>query len=295
MTRNKEIQTVAIMGIIGNILLLGIKLLVGFTTMSQAMIADGLNSAGDVFASAMTFIGNAISSKPQDEDHPYGHGKAEYLFSLIISLSLLLVAFAIFRSSLSSLINQETYRFSIWLVIVAVVTIVSKACFYVYANKIGKKHNSILAFANAQDHRNDVFVTTLTLASVITGYYNLFIVDAIAGMAIAIWIAFTGFKIFSSSYQTLMDTTLDKFIVQDMKLKIEAIKDVDHLDTLVSKPVGLNYLLIVKVSVDAELTIYQGHLIANQVKRLLLNYELVDDVVVHLNPTQYHPQRDYLK
>ncbi len=295
MTRNKEIQTVAIMGIIGNILLLGIKLLVGFTTMSQAMIADGLNSAGDVFASAMTFIGNAISSKPQDEDHPYGHGKAEYLFSLIISLSLLLVAFAIFRSSLSSLINQETYRFSIWLVVVAVVTIVSKACFYVYANKIGKKHNSILAFANAQDHRNDVFVTTLTLASVITGYYNLFIVDAIAGMAIAIWIAFTGFKIFSSSYQTLMDTTLDKAIVQDMKLKIEAIKDVDHLDTLVSKPVGLNYLLIVKVSVDAELTIYQGHLIANQVKRLLLNYELVDDVVVHLNPTQYHPQRDYLK
>lgn len=295
MTRNNEIRTVAIMGIIGNIGLLVIKLLVGFATMSQAMIADGLNSAGDVFASAMTYIGNAISSQPHDADHPYGHGKAEYLFSMIISLSLLLVAFAIFRSSFLSLINHEIYRFSIWLVIVAMVTIVTKAFFFIYANRIGKKHNSILAFANAQDHRNDVFVTSLTLASVITGYFNLYVVDAIAGMAIALWIAFTGFKIFTSSYHVLMDTTLDKGIIADMKQKIEAIDDVDHLDTLVSKPVGLNYLLIVKVSVDADLTIYQGHLIANQVKGLLLTYELVDDVVVHLNPAQHHPQRDYLK
>ena len=89
MDRNNRIKRVAILGIVGNILLLIAKLMVGLTTRSQVMIADGLNSAGDVFASVMTYIGNHISAQPGDEDHPYGHGKAEYIFSMIISFSLL--------------------------------------------------------------------------------------------------------------------------------------------------------------------------------------------------------------
>jgi cation diffusion facilitator family transporter len=295
MARHSKIKTVALMGIFGNIGLLGIKLSAGLYTGSQAMIADGLNSAGDVFASVMTYIGNAIASRPDDDDHPYGHGKAEYLFSMIISFSLLLVAYTIFRSSLSSFINKEVYRFSIWLVIVAVTTIVTKVIFYIYATKVGKKYNSILAMANAEDHRNDVFVTSLTLFSVMTGYFNLYFIDAIAGMLIAMWIAYTGINIFTTSYNVLMDTTLDDSIKEDLKCAVESIDGVDHLDALVSKPVGLNYLLIVKISIDGNLTVAQGHGIGNKVKALLMDYELVDDVVVHLNPAQYHPQKDYLK
>ena len=86
MNKNKAIKKVGIYGIIGNIFLLIIKAIVGFTSKSQAMIADSINSAGDIFASLMTFIGNKIASEPNDEDHNFGHGKAEYIFSLIISI-----------------------------------------------------------------------------------------------------------------------------------------------------------------------------------------------------------------
>ena len=89
--RFKQTKKVGILGILGNIFLLIIKGTIGFATKSQAMIADSINSAGDIFASLMTFIGNKISSVPQDSDHNFGHGKAEYIFSMFIGLSMIMV------------------------------------------------------------------------------------------------------------------------------------------------------------------------------------------------------------
>ena len=85
MKKAKKIKMASIMGIVGNLLLLIIKGIIGFITNSQAMIADAFNSAGDIFTSLMTFIGNKIASVPNDEDHNYGHGKAEYIFSMLIN------------------------------------------------------------------------------------------------------------------------------------------------------------------------------------------------------------------
>lgn len=291
MNRNKEITTVAILGIIGNILLLIGKLTVGFISKSQAMIADGLNSAGDVFASFMTYIGNKISSKPGDKDHPYGHGKAEYIFSMIISFSLLLVAFTIFRNAYNSLTLNESFTYSVWLIVVAVGTIVLKLLLFIYANDVGKKHNSLLAIANAHDHRNDVFISSLTLISVISGYYNIRFVDGVAGILIAFWIAYTGIQIFNGAYTVLMDTNISPRLMKEMASMLVEIPGVDHIDAIISKPIGLNFLLIVKVSVDANLTVYEGHQISDKIKATFMNLDHIDDVVVHINPAQYHPQK----
>ncbi len=294
-SRNSSIQNVAILGIVFNIILLIIKLIVGFASKSQSMIADGLNSAGDVFASFITFIGNRISSRPYDDDHPYGHGKAEYIFSMIISFSLVVVAYNIVRSSFDSLRFRETFLFTPWLLVVAIITIIVKLALYIYCNKIGHNYNSLLALANAADHRNDIFITTMTLLSIVTGYFNLFIIDAIVGVLIGIWIAYTGVTIFSSAYYVLMDTTLDPEIKKELINIIETLDGVDHVDTITSKPVGLTFLLIVKISVDGNQTIYKGHEIGKQVKHRLMNYDYVDDVIVHLNATQIHPQKNYIK
>lgn len=291
MQKHKEIRQVAITGLIGNTLLLIGKLVIGFSSRSQAMIADGFNSAGDVFASTMTYIGNYISSKPGDSDHPYGHGKAEYIFSMIISLSLLLVAFSIFRSSVNALINRQSFVYSGFLVAMAISTICLKFGLYLYARKVGKKFNSLLAIANAEDHRNDMFLTALTLLSIITGYFGIYLVDGIAGILIAIWIAFSGFEIFSSAYEVLMDTNIDKDLLKRLSVIIEKIEGVDHIDAINAKPVGLNFLLIVKVSIDAHITVYKGHEIAHAIREQLEKLENVDEVIVHVNPAQYHPER----
>ncbi len=259
------------------------------------MIADGLNSAGDVFASLMTYIGNKISSQPFDSEHPYGHGKAEYIFSMIISFSLLLVAFNIGRNAVDSINNRTAFLFTPWLLVVAFFTIATKSLLYMYCSRIGHRYNSLLALANAEDHRNDVFITLFTLMSVITGYYNLFIVDAVVGLLIGVWIAYTGFTIFSSSYYVLMDTTLDPDIKDELVSLLEAIEGIDHVDTITSKPVGLTFLLIVKISVDGSLTIREGHHIGDRVKSLLMDYDYVDDVIVHLNAAEIHPQKNYIR
>ena len=126
MDRYKSTKKASILGIIGNVFLLIIKGIIGFMTNSQAMIADSVNSAGDIFSSCMTFIGNKIASKPSDESHNLGHGKAEYIFSLLISLSMIFVAIKLLIDSVQSLKNPEGYTFSWFLIVVCIVTIATK-------------------------------------------------------------------------------------------------------------------------------------------------------------------------
>jgi len=284
----KKIKNVALSGILGNIFLLVIKLIIGFISKSQAMIADGLNSAGDVFASTITFVGNKISSTPGDDEHPYGHGKAEYIFSMIISFSLFFVSFSIFKMSIDSLINKQEFEYSPWLIYIALASIVIKLVLFIYSINIGRKYNSLLAIANAQDHRNDIFLSSLTLLSVILGHYNIYFVDGVVGILISLWIAYTGVSIFNQSYSVLMDTNIDSKVKQEMEKQIMSIEGLDHVDNINSKPIGLNFILIVKISVDANMTVYEGHSISAQIKKSLMEFDHIEDVVVHVNPAQYH-------
>lgn len=169
MDRFQSTQKASIFGILGNIFLLIIKTIVGFFTNSQAMIADSVNSAGDIFSSLMTFIGNKIASQPKDDDHNLGHGKAEYIFSMLVSISMILVAIKLFESSIRSLFNSTGYNFSWWLVIVCLVTIITKFLLYIYTHTLAKKHNNILLEANAKDHINDCIVTSFNLIASLLG------------------------------------------------------------------------------------------------------------------------------
>ncbi len=295
MERSNAVRRISILGFLGNIFLLIIKLSIGLSTGSQAMIADGLNSSGDVFSSVMTFIGNQISSKPDDSDHPYGHGKAEYIFSFIISFSFLFVAYIVFKNGVDGLIYVRTVQYSIWLIVVAATTLIVKAALYLYAHRVGKKYNSLLALANSADHRNDLFITSLTMLSIICTYFQLHYVDAVVGILIALWIGYTGIKVLIASYHVLMDRALDDEILQRMRAQILAVKGVDHIDSVVARPIGEKFLMLIKISVDANLTIQAGHDISDQVKGSIMDFEEVADVLIHLNPAQTHPQRDYLK
>ena len=112
MDRYKQTKIAGILGIVGNIFLLVIKGIIGLITNSQAMIADAANSAADIFASLMTFIGNKIASEPKDDTHNMGHGKAEYIFSMFISISMMAIALKLLYDSIISLINGDTFEFS---------------------------------------------------------------------------------------------------------------------------------------------------------------------------------------
>ena len=209
MDRYEETKKAGLLGIFGNLFLLIIKAFIGFSSNSQAMIADSANSAADIFASLMTFIGNKIASEPRDEGHNFGHGKAEYIFSFFISLSMIGVSIKLFIDSILSLINGSTLSFSIFLVIVCIVTIIVKFCLYLYTKSLLKKYNNILLKSNMKDHRNDCIVTTFTLISILASKFGIHWLDGATGLGISAWICYTGVLIFIESFNVLMDVSID--------------------------------------------------------------------------------------
>jgi cation diffusion facilitator family transporter len=284
MDRFKTTKRVAVLGIVANVLLLSIKLIAGFFSRSQAMIADGFNSAGDVFASIMTLVGNTIASRPEDSDHPYGHGKAEYIFSMIISISLMFVSFTIFKSALSSILNKSSFVASWFLIAVAIITIVFKLSLFIYTNRIGKTLNNLLVLANSEDHRNDVFVTSGTIFGIIMGYFGVTWVDGTVGICISIWIFYTGIRIFISSFRVLMDTNMDPKLKENTCKLVQSINGVDHIDSINAKPVGAGFIMIIKVSVDGEMSVKESHKIASIIRAQVRDIKDVKDAVVHINP-----------
>ncbi len=178
----KATKKAGIYGIIGNIFLLIIKAIVGFVSKSQSMIADSINSAGDIFASLMTFIGNKIASVPNDANHNLGHGKAEYIFSMFISISMILVSSKLLYDSIMTLILGSELKFSWFLVVVCIATIITKLILYFYTKTAYKKHNNILLEANMKDHRNDCVVTSFTLLSILLTLLNIYWFDSVVGI-----------------------------------------------------------------------------------------------------------------
>lgn len=285
MDRYKSTKKASILGIIGNVFLLIIKGMIGFMTNSQAMIADSVNSAGDIFSSSMTFIGNKIASKPSDESHNLGHGKAEYIFSLLISLSMIFIAVKLLLDSIQSLKNPEGYTFSWMLIVVCIVTIATKLGLYIYTHSLSKKHNNLLIEANANDHRNDCVVTTFNLIAALLSLKHILWFDGVVGIGISLWICYTGIKIFIESYNVLMDKSINKEDKDKVLAIIDRHPEIKKIQHFNSTPVGYKYQISFTIYVDGNLTTYQSHEIANNLEKEIDRE--IDEIyltVIHVNP-----------
>lgn len=278
------VKKAGIYGIIGNIFLLIIKAFVGFASKSQAMIADSVNSAGDIFASLMTFVGNKIASAPVDEDHNFGHGKAEYIFSMFIGISMIIVAAKLLYDSTIALFVGSSLEFSWFLVIVCIATIITKLSLFIYTKKASKKYSNLLLEANMKDHRNDCIVTTFTLLSALLTLFNIYWFDSIVGIGISIWICYTGVTIFIESYNVLMDISVDdntKDIIIDL---IHSYKEVKTIESIVSTPVGDQYLVFITIGLDGNLSTFQSHSLADSIERNVSALEKIYKTIVHVEP-----------
>lgn len=284
MDRYTVTKKAGFLGILGNLFLLIIKGSIGFITNSQAMIADSANSAGDIFASLMTWIGNKIASEPQDESHNFGHGKAEYIFSLFISISMIIVSAKLLYDSAFSLINGSKMQFSWFLVIVCIITIVVKLILYIYTNKLCKKYDNILLQANSKDHRNDCIVTSFTLLSVLSSIVGITWLDGIVGIGISIWIAFTGIKIFIESYNILMDESIDEDTKDLILHYVQNYKDIKKIDHFSSTPVGYQYVIVLSIYVDGNMTTFKSHELADNLEKDINSLDKVYNTIIHVNP-----------
>ncbi len=284
MDRFEVTKKAGMYGIIGNIFLLIIKAIVGFASGSQAMIADAANSASDIFASLMTFIGNKIASEPGDKTHNFGHGKAEYIFSLFISISMMVVALKLLYDAILSLVYHSELTFSWFLVFVCIITIMTKLALFLYTNKLSKKQHNILLEANKKDHRNDCIVTTFTLISVLLSLLGIYWFDGIVGIGISIWIFITGLKIFIESYNVLMDISIDENTQNLIYELIKKYPQIQKADEISSTPVGYQHIIVLTIYVDGNMSTFDSHELADKLENDITKLDNVYQTIIHVNP-----------
>lgn len=284
MERDSDIHKATIAGIAGNIFLLIIKFIVGFLSKSQALIADAANSAGDIFASLMSYIGGKISRAPSDDSHNFGHGKAEYIFSLFISLSMIFIALKLIYDSVISLFNPKEISVPNLAIIVCIITITIKLILFVYTRFLSKRTDSILIKALKQDHRNDCIVTTFTLISIILSMFGIYWFDGIVGIGISILICITGIKLFIDSYDVLMDSSMDDETKQKILDIVKNYYSIQKINHLTSKPVGYKYLISISIYVDGNMSTFDSHQIADKLEKELNSLDFVYLSIIHVNP-----------
>jgi len=285
MDKYQKIRKASIFGIIGNIFLFIIKFIIGITTKSQAMIADSVNSGTDIISSFITYIGNKISSKPSDDDHNLGHGKAEYIYSMLISIAMIFLSMTILKGSIKALTQKANVKFSYWLILICLLNIIIKLILYIYTNKIAKEEKNLLIKANSKDHLCDTIISIFTLISGFLIFKGIYTLDGIIGIGISTYIAITAIKIFKESYDVLKDKSISeetKCKVYSLIKKHPEIKKVNHFN---STPVGYKYQISFTIFVDGNLSTFKSHKIADNLeKEIKEKIEEIYLTVIHVNP-----------
>lgn len=278
--------------VISNICLTILKIISGVVFKSQVLLADGIHNAADVVASAVSLGSMKISNQPADEDHPYGHGKAEVVSSAFVSIILMLAAVYIGYESILALFEPATEA-HILAFVAAVISLLWKAWLYVYTIRIGRKERSKGLIATAYDHLADVYASLAAVVGIGIALINQYIIaipyaaygDPVAGIIVALLILKLAIGMMKESIDILMEASIPLERSHQYFETIKQITYVKRIDSIRARNHGHYVLVDVRVGIQADLTIQQGHDVCREIKKqIMARDEEVTEVLVHLNP-----------
>jgi len=288
--RFKQAEFATIIGIIGNIVLAIIKGVIGFISESRALIADAVHSASDVAGSLAVLIGLRVAKEPPDEDHPYGHGKAESIAAIIVAVLLFIVGLEIGMSSFEAFF-EEVHAPKTLAIYAVIISIIVKEAMFRYKFYIGKKINSDAVIVNAYEHRSDVFSSFAALIGIVGAIIGesvnidwLIYLDPVAGLFVAILVMRMAWKLGAESIHNTLDHVLHEEDTEILKQTVLEDQDVKRIDELHAREHGHYVIIDLKISVDPNMTVEEGHRVGKRVKKRLMKHENVRNVFVHINP-----------
>jgi len=279
-------------GIVSNLLLSLIKAAAGIIGNSKALIADAFHSASDVISSVVVLAGINAAQKPPDHDHPYGHGKAELVAAIIVSVLLGVVGIELIIHSGPSFTGSPDVP-SGWVLYIVLFSILVKEILFQVKNRIGLRMNSQAMIADAWHHRSDalssIAVMTGVGASLLADNLQLewlVYADPAAGILIAGMILKMAWDIGNEAVHKTMDHTLHLDETLAMRNSVIDIGGVKTIDSFRAREHGHYIIVDIKISVEANLSVEEGHAIGKKVKERLMKIENIEDVLVHINPYQ---------
>ncbi|MHC4940681.1 MAG: cation diffusion facilitator family transporter [Planctomycetota bacterium] len=282
-----EASRAAWLGLVVNAGLGVIKLLAGLAGHSFALIADAVNSLGDMFTSAVVILALRIARKPPDAEHPYGHTRAEAIVgsnvALLVAVSAIVVAWEAMQR-----IDMEHPVPPVWTLWIAGANVLIKEALYRYKVAVGRRTGSIALIANAWDHRSDALCSLAVLvgmAVVRWGGESVIWADEAAALVVVGAILWSATLLYRRSAHELMDAQADDELLRGVEAVALAVPEVHRVETLRLRKSGLEYFADMHIEVDPDLTVSEGHAIGHRVKdRVLERFENIRDVLVHLEP-----------
>ncbi len=274
-------------GIVCNLFLCALKITVGLITASISIVADGLNNLSDMGSSIITMIGFKMAGKPADSDHPFGHGRMEYMSAFIVSMLILLVGAELLKSSVTALATGESApAYSVWAIIILAVSVLVKLWMCLFNRRLGKKIDSEALIATAQDSLNDMVATSVILLSVgismlVTLPFNL---DAVMGILVALFILYSGLASAKDTLNEILGTPPDKKLIKEIEDTILSFKEFKGIHDLIVHNYGPGrQFASVHVEVPQDSDIVKCH------EQIDLCEKLVDEklnisLVIHMDP-----------
>jgi len=289
-TRFRQAQFAAMVGVVGNIVLAGIKGWIGMIANSKALIADAVHSASDVAGSFAVWIGLRAAKQPPDDDHPYGHGKAESIAAIIVAVLLFLVGIEIGTSSFSSFFHpiEPPKMIAVYAVILSIVV---KEAMFRYKYALGKKIKSDAIIVNAYEHRSDVFSSLAALIGIVAAIVGqktnidwLIYADPVAGLFVSLLVLKMAWKLGAESIHHALDHVWHEEETVNLREAVLSFSEVKRIDSLYARQHGHYVVVDLKIAVSPHLTVLEAHDIGKKVKEKLLSFPQVHNVMVHINP-----------
>lgn len=261
------------------------KLLAGRFGRSEAVFADGIESACDLAVALATWVALRISRRPYDTNHPYGHGRVESLTALCVGFVILATGIWILITAIDTLRAGGHPRPAWIAAVAAAVTVAVKGALARTTSRCGRRLGSPLLTALATDHRKDALTSIGTLVGVTLAILGLPLLDPIAAGLTALLILGTGYRTVESTFRDLMDVALPTDLLESIAQVARTTPGVEHVHEIRGRRSGQFAIIDLKLDMDPEMTVAQSHTIATTVKRRIFAHcPSVGDVMIHVNP-----------
>lgn len=289
--RKKYGELGSFVGIFSNVVLFFIKFLVGVFINSVAIMADSFNNLSDSLSSIITLLGFKLGAKPADEEHPFGHGRMEYISGLIVSFVIMLLGFEFLKSSFFKIIKPEPLSFSYATVFILFITVLIKFWQSLFNKKIGTLINSHSLIATSADSRNDVLVTSVTILSlIIFKIFNLNL-DGYFGVFVALFLMYSGFNLARETLSPLLGEAIDANLEEKIKQIALSYDGVIGVHDILVHNYGPNKSIAsLHVEVPSRIDINVSHEIIDNIEKKIQD-KLNIFLTIHMDPVNIHDTR----
>lgn len=276
----------SVVGIFCNVLLFSVKLAIGLILSSLAVTADAFNNLSDAASSIISFVGVKMAGKPADAEHPFGHGRIEYIAALIVSFLVIEVGFTFFKSSISKIMHPDEITFDPVPFIILILSILVKLWMAFFNNKLGKRIDSKVMLATAADSLGDVITTSATVISIVICHFTSINVDAIAGLIVSGIVIWSGVSIAKDTLEPLIGQRVPSELYQKITDMVESYEGIVGAHDLIVHNYGPNRsMATIHAEVPNDVSIEASHEIIDRIERDAKK-ELNILLVIHMDPVE---------